>query len=702
MASISKISTQIVADARQFNSTIAASEKLATSTFARIAKLQFNPGGDSGRPGPYKVRVDTGDSLKAVTELFARIKARAAAAGASVRGLFGRTPPVPYAPVQGAVAANALAVYKSLGSAAKVVGLTLGHAISHPGIGGAREFRDAWADSFGKVVPSARTAYRALSVLTAPARGAVRAGAGLARGAVATGHEISREVSSFMPSPRTAALGMAAAVGVSAYNIETTAGRVAKAAIETRKFGVSAGVAAFELQAMGFALRYMGEDAAGAVEAYKALEQLQITSRSGGYGATDLMARLGGDAGRVLTTVDNLQDTFNAVNAAITAEGAGMRAVVLASHVYGDNAMRVLRYTLLTRNALADIDAKVAGQGNFIDPKTVVLLQQTDLLVGRIGMAFEGVVARAVAAFAPLALTGLEMLGNALGGLNAEKTMNDLKGFALEVVVFAANVPAYFSMASDYIVVGLGRVGAALDALSARMYRFQADANKFLGADTKSDALNAAADVLEKGLTAATVAGGKPWYVDMADKAKESLDVTRASLTTAGQIQTLIGLRAKLAEAQQVPYDKLEELAGMKRRNQALIDGAVQTARDVEQPFEKLQARLSQLDLMRGLKGNMTDGTYGRAVLKAFTEVESALGTTDIRLPTMGQRDSSEAVSAINRSEVEYRLKVADTPAVRQQRVLDQSLEVLQQIKAYAQASAEAAQQRKTISLQGK
>ena len=694
MASISKISTQIVADARQFNSTVAASEKLAVSTFARIAKLQFNPGGDSGRPGPYKVRVDTGDSLKAVQELFARIKARADAARASVRGLFGRTRPVPYAPVQGAIAANALAVYKSLGSAAKVVGLTLGHAISHPGIGGAREFRDAWSDSFGKVVPSARTAYRALSVLTSPARGAVRAGAGLARGAVATGHEISREVSSFMPSPRMAALGMAAAVGVTAYGVKAKGFEIASAASNMRDFAVSAQISSQSVQHMELAFRALGVESGVAVEAMKTIEQLQVTSQIGGYGATDLMKRLGDDAERVLTVSGNVDDTMERVNASILSQNNAMRTAVLLSQVYGANAEKVLRYATMRQSIVLSGEMGNRNAGGVVPDDGVKLIQQTEMALTRLGMKFDQIVTKAVTAFAPVALSALNVAEKMLSGVNAEKMVDDIIGFLVRVASVVANLPTYFQMAGESISLVFQKLVAQSDLFLASLYRVQAVANGNLGDAVKSTAATAAAQDIENGQAAARegiVATGK------------RLDELRGKLVDYKSVVAGMGVAAQMAFARQDTFDGYAQIKGVMRMYEQLISGAQQAARDVEQPFEKLQARLSQLDLMKGLgKSNMSPETYGRAVLKAFTEVESALGTTDIRLPTMGQRDSSEAVSAINRSEVEYRLKVADTPAVRQQRVLDQSLEVLQQIKAYAQASAEAATQRKTISLSGK
>jgi len=390
---------------------------------------------------------------------------------------------------------------------------------------------------------------------------------------------------------------------------------------------------------------------------------------------------------------------MNAVNDAITAQGAGVRSVALAMHVYGDNAERVLRFALLTAKTKAELEDRMVKQGNIIGPDSISLLQQTELMVNRIGLAFEGVVTKAIIAFGPLVLSALEIGSQFLAGFQTDKMLADIRGFALSAAALILNLPSYFRIASDYIVLAIGRIGEAFDTLAIRMYRFQADLADILRNGDVRDSSNKKANDLEAAIAPTAKREVKPWYSRMADDAVSDISRVKDALITTDQLQSMIAGRTKLGLLQQVPYDLYEKMLGMMRSKKLLVDGALQTAREVEQPFEKLQARLRSLDLMKGIKDNMSMETYGRAVLKAFNEIESGLQLTDIRLPGLARKDSAEAVSAINRSEVEYKMKIADTPAVRQQRILEQSYEVLLLIKDYAAKSAEAAVNRKTVSV---
>lgn len=782
MASISKISTQIVADARQFNSTLTGAGKLAESIFARMAKLEFIPGvktvGLKDRlfgKGPVKVGVvvDRGDSLQAFYDLLDKARTRATGVGSALsRALNFRMPdtirvpmidnrnsvgpvmplkgsmplttvskvsftklpdqgPGPFAPRQQYVSDTSdsvknrvffpidegkgarfkqrtLAVYKSIGEGAKFVGLVIGHAMSHPNLGGAKALGDAWKNSFDRIIPSVRNLYKMVSaplvltwhVLGLPDRAVAAVRDRARRVLQGATRSIGSAFSMFVPSPRYAVIGALASVGVSTYQLHEYVEKVSRAAIETKNFGLSAGASASDIQQMQYALRYMGQDAKGAVEALKTIEQLQVTSKIGDYATTDLLSRLGGDAGRMLRTGEDIDDVMKAVNASITAQGGGVRAVALAMHVYGDNAERVLRYALLTNKQRNVLGKQMTAQGNVIDPDTVSVLQQTELTVNRIGLSMEGIVARAVVAFAPAILNGLESLNFALASIDTDLLIERVKGFFFQTVAFVANIPSYFTMAADYIIMALGGISLALDLLSIRLYRLQADANKMMGDFTKSGTLNQKADALEATIKPGAPIDIKPEYMKDANRADASYKRTLAGLTTVANIQKMMEGNVGSSVLAQMSYDASTALMGLMRSKKLLIDGAMQTAREVEQPFEKLKARLNALDLMAGLgKDVMSPSTYGRAVLKAFNEIESGMQLTDIRLPGLARKDSTEAVSAINRSEVEYRLKVADTPAVRQQRILEQSRDILLMIEKYAALSAEAAQQRKIVSL---
>lgn len=768
MASISKISTQIVADARQFNSTVAGAGKLAESVFARMAKLEFIPGVKMPRVGPVKigVEVDRGDSLQAVYDLLARVRDRAAKTGVALstalnprmpdtvrvrmidnrnsvgpvmplttvsRVSFTKLPdqgPGPFAPRQQYASATpdsvknraffpvdegsgarfkarTLAVYKSVADGAKVFGLLAGHAMSHPNLGGAKALGDAWKNSFDRIIPSARNLYKMVSapltltwrVLGVPDAAIARVRDRLRQSVQGTVRSAGGTFNSLVPSPRYAVIGALASVGISTYQFHEYAEKVSRAAIETKKFATSAGSGTYELQQMQYALRYVGQDAKGAVEALKTIEQLQTASKIGDYATTDLLARLGGSAGKAVRTGTDIDVVMEAVNRSITAQGAGIRSAALATHVYGDNAERVLRFALLTQSTQDRLEENMLRGGNVVDPKSLALLQQMDLMVNRIGLSFEGIVTKAVIAFGPIALSTLELLHQGLAGFNTDKMLADVKGFVTQVAVFVLNIPLYFTIISDYLVVAFGRAGEALDRLSARFYRVQADANRLLGDTPKADLLDRRANEMEAVVRPDAKFVDKPSYSQAADVSAANIKKVIAGLTTVNQLEAMIAARAKLALVQQMPYDLWDKMFGEARVNKPLIDGALQTAREVEQPFEKLKARLNALDLMRGIKDNMSDGTYGRAVLKAFTDTESGLQLTDIRLPGLARKDSTEAVSAINRSEVEYKMKIADTPAVRQQRILEQSYEVLLLIKEYAAKSADAAANRKTVSV---
>lgn len=782
MASISKISTRIVADARQFNSTLAASEQLAEGTFARLGKLQFKPGVARIKPtdkaqgrGPIDLDAQRGDSLQALYDLIGRVQKRGVDSAAAVNRAWSKVSwkpagtvrvdssgaatlptlmqrlrgartslatPVKFKELEGPLQpgqkrsyradvpddvrnralfprdmgmaetfkARTLAVYKAVAGAANLAAFAVGRVFAGVNVGRNVDPGEAWRASFGRLIPTVRQAYAVISkpvyltyrVVRVPVQVVRwtlrRVGASLAATARAAGNTLS----SMVPSPKYAAIGALASVGVSTYQFHEYAEKVTKASIATREFAVSSGATGVAIQSMQYALRYMGQDAAGAIAALKTVEQLQVASKVGDYGTSDLLARLGGKAGEALKTSDDLLYTMTQVNEAIASQGSGVRAVVLATHVYGDNAERVLRYALLTNKARAELADRGFAAGNFLPNDAIVTLQQMSLMVDRVQLSFEGLTTKAVAAFAPMVLAGLEMANTFMAGLNADKIIADIKGVALQIVAFVVNLPSYFSIASDYVVLAIGRIGEAADKLQVKLLRLQASVVGAIPGGGGSDAaanLTAQADKIEADLSPDRGNKNRTWYSQMALDALKSIEATKASLITADQIQGLVAIRARLAGAQQVDYDRHGELMGLARKNKPLIDGALQTAREVEQPFEKLKARLNALDLMRGLKGNMSDGTFGRAVLKAFNEAEAAMQLTDIRLPGLARKDSAESVSAINRSEVEYRLKVADTPAQRQLRVLEQSRDILATLERYALAAGQAQEERQKVSL---
>ena len=725
----------IVANTKQFDDAVAESARKTENIFKRLTKLEFQPkvapvvtpGGAPGhanplsafggkpKPDPYSAMrppvaaggQTRGDSLQAVYDLAARAK--------SVLNRVVWRPRV-----------DAMGMTRDL---------TMGQRFSQrasavpKGVAQfARYLRDVeinFAGAFDKGVAAVVRAgvaikrtttdgalmYRALSkpiyATFMVARGSLERVASTARAAFArvraTVSGVGGAVGGLLPGPY-ALIGLAASVGVSVFGFQQLAKAVTTGAIENQKFATSAGVSLRVLQTQAGVMRYVGGQAEDYVDGLKQIEQFKLSAQIGDYGTSDLMSRLGGDAERLLKSGEALNVVMDGVNDSIMEQGTGLRAAVLASHVYGENAAKMLRYMNMTKATREAIGGQVVGQGNVMPSSAITQLRLAELYVSRIQLMMEGIATKAVVAFAPFVLGLQHVIDDMLSGLNSDKMVADMVKFASVLISQIANIPTYFKMGTEYIVLAVGYMQGAIFAIEELMLRMSATA-KLMARDVggaNEDTAKADGMQLQRRvpLTDANRAS-LPGFRGMVSDSNREIDALKKKLLDSGDIAKHVADIVSLASHMQPFFKALDIAEGLERFNKRLIEGAKETAKSVVTPYEELTTRLRELDMQLALPNNLSSQSYGRAVMKAFTEAESKLALPNIALPSLARKDSTEAVSAINRSEVEYRLKVADTPAVRQERILQQLLESQLRTEAYAKAAADAAQQRTTVKIPG-
>lgn len=714
----------IVANTTQFDNGVEASAKKAESVFARLAKLQFQPKiapvivpVDDRPPGPYlpapapayvkrggplappgqasKVVTEgrpRGDSLVALIGVIDRVKAGFAQVG--------RLTPFTSAVKQYANFMSFLSRPVDLVGARVGFRNLLGEIAKMPRqvYAYARDVEINFAGMFDRGVNAAKRAATAVtasvrSVSRAQVYDAVRVRAAAVTTRVATtARSTATRVAAFLPSPVAVGLGLAAAAGVSTYQVTALGHAVAGAAIENDRFAVSAKLNVVALQRQQFVMRELGGEAKDYVAALQAIEQLQVSARVGDYGTKDLTGRLGGDVNSMLQSGADLMKTMEGVNDAISSQGVGLRAAVLASHVYGENALAVLRYLTASKQVRGDMGLSAP----FMDTDQISYLRRAELAVTHLKMSAEGLATKLIVALTPFALMVLDVLEKLVSGVNGDKLVGVLVSIASHVTSFFMNLPVVMEMAQTAIERTVAQIMRGFDRLQEQMVRIQSVGVLATGDVTKSNELTAAADAMRVLREDASVPiAGRPWWRVMGEDANAAMDRLRGKLVSTQGVAVAIAARMTTAGATKPFFDIVDKFQGFLRVNERLISGAKATTAAAVQPYEALTARMRELNMQLALPDNLSKESYGRSNLKLLTDAESQLGVLDIRLPSPASRDSVDAVGAINRSEVEYRLKVADTPAVRMQRVLDQSYAVLLLIQAAAEKAADAALQRR-------
>lgn len=114
--------------------------------------------------------------------------------------------------------------------------------------------------------------------------------------------------------------------------------------------------------------------------------------------------------------------------------------------------------------------------------------------------------------------------------------------------------------------------------------------------------------------------------------------------------------------------------------------------------FEKFNTTISELDRMLN-DGLISWQVYGRAVSKAMEDIENANNLNNISLPSAFKKDSTEAISAVNRANIENDLRRRETPQQRLERIQQQSLQIEQEQLTFIKQVADAAKNRKVYTI---
>ncbi len=727
MGSISRISTQIVADARQFNAVTDGVEKKSQSIFSRLSQMKFSPPKIDDMVGPRTPKQQrAADKANAPGDSYAAFRAgivRTVAAAMRLR--------------------DTLKMVARLGIAPVPVR----------------------RDPMGNVMPRSmadmyeryrRPVYITFRVVTAPVvagMAVIKRALGGVRSAIGG---VSSALSGFRLPYMFGPLAVLGALGVSAYGFIEFSRAMIDANVETYKFATSAGTAVAGVDALGREFRYMGAEAGGAIKALKALESLQLDSTTKHFATNDMLGRLeaqsrpymgayqppeprmamtgglgspvaglgvptvqdyvqpGKDAVRYIRTGQDLVGTYNKVADALRNVETAHKAVALASHLFGANADNVLIHIMRNRAQRAEANksangdrlmpdgGRSGGDGFLNAEKAIEGIRVAEVAAGRLRLAVDGVFTKFIEVGTPYALVAIEAIRTGLERLNSTTWASGLTTVVSTIAAGVLSLPASFKVLWQYMLWGMAEV-------DLQFKRWQMDAKNTvadildamtIGPTTKKvAALRVDTSDMKAALDENPKAGEKR-YQAVFDK-QDAVNAIAALGKEFWSVDDIVKrLNATMAQSKMSlrGFDGTDLLLGIKRQYGALIDEMPKIAVEVEHPFEKLQNTLAKLDIMKTTLG-MSTQVFGRATMKAFSDLESALPLMDIRLPTLARKDSSEAVGAINRSEIEYRVKVADTPEKRQARLMEQANVLLELIKAAAERSANAAENRRMVAL---
>ncbi len=639
MANISKIVVKIVADTGAFTSVIATETKKAESYLTRLARMRFAPsvrGNEARQP--------EGDSLTAAKDLVRQAQ-KAWATFRRIREEM-RNPKT----------------YMNFGSLTEdFVSLRDRHAQRQNAADKALiVLGKAWLNT---PINTWRNFYK---MVTAPIRATVWLSTTAARVALNAVRATAARIMSSLVTP--AVLSGMFMLGLSVYQFERYTIGVANAAMEQDLFAAAIGSSSLAVRSFAGQMKALGEDAETVYRVLHAVESLKLASAFGDRAALAVYKDLGLLADKV--SRDPLTG-FNTIAVAIDRQESDLQKLAMAYRVFGADAAKAMKVVGKDPTGAGGLGANSALA---FDAKALASYHQAQQNLTQLGVRFDAFMGTVLNRFAPTLLVLFDAIDRAVSGIDFSTVFGDGVRAAGYLIQLFSNLPTYIRIAWNEMKV------------------FGAEIMSFFN-DVRGMALIVAGWMNSEGGAALSAEGwkviGDSKYKKMGDDAKARIAELEKTLTTGAQSLEIASALVAKAVAGQNTRDLWARYAGMLKMYEPLFAKGKQYAREATNPFETFKTDTRQLKWMLDNKA-IDKQTFGRTLNKMIGDAESNLNVVDLRLPTSARKDSAEAVSAVNRSDIEFRMKVAMTPIERLQRVAETGNVILGLIRENTEKTADA------------
>jgi hypothetical protein len=492
-----------------------------------------------------------------------------------------------------------------------------------------------------------------------------------------------------MKAPFSKFKALLAAVGVFAAGYYVKG--IIDAKLETLRFARQINDSVGGIDTMKTAIRNIGGDTNAAQAGLGKLVKTLADATTGGAFASDTFKRLGLDA-RELSKIPPSQAFWIIAEQLAGIEDAGQRAA-MAAQIFGDDAAALLPILSQGKDALAGAQAEMKKFGGAADDVALTKLELANIEFEKMYAGIQNSVILLVSEFAPviLAIVGdtklwvewitqavewFKSLGKAAyyvyAGVN-----NTYQGIRLLLTTLKIGVQGI----TMFIVRSMQKLAEAMATLPGALGRqFQSVAGQL---KTMADNANS----------------------HIAASRKEFFDRVNDKVIDFNQIDQMFDNLVKNTDKAAANQKKLATAGGAVAKVFALQSKYVERAKSIfeenQLPIERFNSQMVELDTLLEA-GAISWDTYGRAVAKAAKDLESANSLSSVSLASAERRDSSGAVSAINKARMENEMRNKEKPAERLERLQKQSIDLLKDQVEYTKQIADAGKNRKIYTIPGR
>jgi hypothetical protein len=492
-----------------------------------------------------------------------------------------------------------------------------------------------------------------------------------------------------MKAPFSKFKALLAAVGIFAAGAYVKG--IVDAKLETLRFSRMINDSVGGIDTMKTAIRNIGGDTNAAQSGLGKLVKTLADATTGGAFASDTFKRLGLDA-RELSKLPPSEAFWIIAKQLSTIEDAGQRAA-MAAQIFGDDAAALLPILSQGSDALAGAEAEMKKFGGAANDVALTKLELANIEFEKMYAGIQNSVVLLASEFAPVILAILgdtkqwvgwitdavgwfKSLGKAAyyvyAGVN-----NIYQGMRLLFTTFKAGVQGV----TLFVVMALQKLSEAMGQLPGAI------GAHFRGV---SENLKQTADNVRSHL---------------ADTKKDFFDRANDKVIDMYSIDQMFDNLAKSTDAAANNQKKLATAGGAVAKVFALQNKYVDRAKSIfeenQNPLEKFNSQMMELDTLLDA-GAISWDTYGRAVAKAAKDLEAANSLGNVSLAAGERRDSSGAVSAINKAKMENEMRNKEKPAERLERLQKQSIDLAKDQLEYTKRIAEAGQNRKVYTIPGR
>lgn len=476
-----------------------------------------------------------------------------------------------------------------------------------------------------------------------------------------------------------AALG----VGFAAHYIVKVAG----AAIETYKFSKTVGDTAANIFALQQAFRSVNVDADLVNSTIEDLGKTLQSGLSGDIAINDVFKRLRLDVGELANMKPT--DAFAVIAEAIRKIPDDATRGAIAFQIFGDKAKDILPVIMLGQKGLSKAADEAKRMGMNLSQLQLAKIQEGKVAFEKLEAICTGLAMQFLAELAPALVTLIRLFEDMHGmGGNLNGVFSVLKDVFISFAVSAYNTVLTTRIALLYLKDGILGIGLAVTYVIQEMFGMLAVAVKVVAPKLGNELLKIAKKIVKmRGDVFSEIENDVDTANSLSNDIINEKDFKRKMRSVRDEWKNTQKDLQKTAKSQTSA-----------NLNSGLFDEAKNVIKETATPLEKYQSELTKLDRMLAT-GAISWSVYGRAVSKATNELEQALQTQSVQLPTVAKRDSSEAVSAVNKARLENDLKNKETPQQRIERLTKEGLAVQSRIEEHTKRMADAASKRVIVTM---